>query len=98
MSDLITTSDAHQWATASLVQTNVEYASYGVYATAVLMSLVLLIHNGLRTSYARSVLFLTMLVMFGISTAHVYLRTTFYGIQFLPCRPAQNTIRRPSSL
>ncbi len=39
-------------------------------------------HNGLRNSYARCALLVITIVMFGLCTAHVYLYTKFFTIQF----------------
>ncbi|KAF9013709.1 hypothetical protein BDZ89DRAFT_1118733 [Hymenopellis radicata] len=81
MPALINKDDA-DWAIGSLIQTNVESGTYGVYTITALISLVLLTRSGLRNSRARSVLFIVTLVMFGISTAHVCLNSEYFIIQF----------------
>ncbi|KAF8893254.1 hypothetical protein CPB85DRAFT_1440728 [Mucidula mucida] len=81
MPALINKSDS-DWAIGSVVETNVRAGVYGLYATAALISAALLIHNGLRNSYARCALLVITIVMFGLCTAHVYLYTKFFTIQF----------------
>ncbi|KAF9032454.1 hypothetical protein BDZ89DRAFT_1063359 [Hymenopellis radicata] len=67
---------------ALFIEEEIELAFYGFYAATALMSAALLLHKGLRGSYARIGLLLVTIVMFGLSTGHVYISSIFNIIAF----------------